>query len=130
MPLDALTRRCVCHALIQDPAAIACDSCKCALVPHHSTWPGLAKWFMVSDLARRQFHAWKSEQQSWEHLVRDTMCQGGTAPNPRGSQYTAATPLAELYPRVLDLAQAWKLAGSPIAQAVDLAPRATQKRTA
>lgn len=127
MALAALTRRCICHALIEDPAAIACDGCQRALVPHHSTFPAVVKWFMVSDLARRQFHAWKSEQQSWEHLVRDTMCQGGTAPNPRGSQYSSVTPIAALYPRVLDLAQAWKLAGSPIAQAIDIAPRTTER---
>ena len=121
--LTALTRVCSCHALIEDPAASACV-CGRILVPHHSTWPLFTKWYGLSELGRRRFHPWLTEQEAWEWILKDAMvCGPGIGPNPRGVQFTTTTPVAELYAPYVDLARAWKAAGSPIARAIDLVQR-------
>lgn len=124
MALTELTRVCICHALISDPAAAACERCSRILVPHHSTWPLFTKWYGLSELGRRRFHSWLTEQEAWEWILKDAMvCGAGIGPNPRGVQFTTTTPVAELYPRFLQLARDWKAAGSPIAHAIDLTKR-------
>jgi hypothetical protein len=129
MPITALTRSCICHELISDPSAIACPRCERALVPHHTSWPPFFKWWLVSELARRRFNQWLTEQSVWEWLLRDAMVTGGAGPNPRGTHFTNDTPAALLYPAALQLATEWKAAGSTIAQATDL-PRRTNDSNA
>lgn len=125
MPISELTRVCLCHAMIYDAAADACSECQRPLVPHHTTWPLYLKWWLLSELLRRRMYAWLTSQRVWEQLLRDAMVFSGaiTAPNPRGAQFSDNTPAADLYPPALQLAQGWKAAGSPIAQAPDLARR-------
>jgi hypothetical protein len=114
------TRVCLCHHIITDPATAECDRCGRAIVPHHSTWPLFFKWWLISELARRRFLPWLSEQAVFEWLLRDAMVPGGAHANPRGTHLTNESPVADLYPRALQLATDWKAAHSPIAQAVDL----------
>jgi hypothetical protein len=101
------------------------------LVPHHSTWSRTTKAFLLSELARRRWLPWMSEQQLWEMLLRDCMVAGGgmTQPNPRGTQYTTSTPAAELYPPAVQLADQWRAMGSPLAVAPDL-PRPEASKAA
>jgi hypothetical protein len=125
MALTETTRACPCHAIITDPAAMVCHACGRILVPHHSAWPLSMKWWLLSELAARRFHAWLSQQDVWEWLLRDAMVGSGgiTHPNPRGTQFTTSTPIADLYPPALELAQRWRNEGSPIAHSIDLARR-------
>lgn len=125
MAITELTRACLCHHLIADPAATVCERCARILVPHHTAWPAFMRWWLLSELGARRFHPWLTPQVVWELLLRDAMVgAGGIAlPNPRGVQYTTSTPAADLYPVALQLAQAWKAAGSPIAQQIDLLRR-------
>jgi hypothetical protein len=120
---SATTRVCGgCRALIGDPAAPVCPRCDRVLVPHHSTWARTTKAFLLSELARRRWLPWMSEQSLWEMLLKDCMTAAGgmTQPNPRGTQYTMVTPLAELYPPTVLLAERWRALGSPLAVAPDL----------
>lgn len=125
MALTELTRACICHALIADPAATVCHNCSRVLVPHYTAWPAFLRWSLLSELGARRFHPWLTPQAVWELMLRDAMIGAGgiTRPNPRGVQFTTSTPAAELYPRFLQIATDWKAAGSPIAVRVDLAGR-------
>jgi len=111
-----------CRELIADPAAPVCPRSDRVLVPHHSTWSRTTKAFLLSELARRRWLPWMSEQSLWEMLLKDCMTAAGgmTQPNPRGTQYTMVTPLAELYPPTVLLAERWRGLGSPLAVAPDL----------
>lgn len=123
--ITELTRVCVCHELLPDPAVTTCPRCARLLVPHHSTWKPVLKWWTISELGRRRFHPWLSDQNVWEWLLKDAMVgSGGVAhPNPRGAHLTTATSPAELYPIALQLAHQWKLSGSPVVRAIDLVRR-------
>lgn len=125
MAISELTRVCLCHALLPDPAVTTCPKCARPLVPHHSAWPMYFKWWNLSELGARRFHPWLSEQAVWEWLLKDTMVHSGglACPNPRGAHLTTATSPADLYPIALQLAQSWKAAGSPIVRAIDLVRR-------
>jgi hypothetical protein len=117
MPMHELTRRCICHALIEDPAAAACEQCARPLVPHFSTWPATMKWWLLAELAGARFHAWLTDQQVFELLLRDALNgirAGASSPNPNGVNITMSTPASELYPIALERAAAWKASGSPI----------------
>lgn len=125
MALTELTRACLCHALIADPAATVCDNCARILVPHHTAWPAFMRWWLLSEMGARRFYPWRTPQAVWEQLLRDAMVGAGgiCTPNPRGVQFTTSTPAAELYPRAVLLATEWKAAGSPIATQPDLRRR-------
>lgn len=117
MAIHELTRVCICHALIADPSAAACEHCARPLVPHFSTWSPLLKWWLLAELASARFHPWLTDQHVFELLLRDALNgirTGASAPNPNGVHITMSTPAAELYPIALERAAAWRANGSPI----------------
>lgn len=115
---SALTRLCsVCRTVLPDPpAAPVCATCGRVACPHHTEWPPVVKWWLLAMLVRSLLLPWKSEQEVWEHLLRDTLngIRAGTRPNPSGVRITMSTPAVELYPIAVERARAWKAAGSPI----------------
>jgi hypothetical protein len=117
MALNETTRVChTCHTLIADPAAAQCDRCGRALCPHHSTWAPRLKWFLVSELLKSLFHPWKTQQSTWEDLLRDTFngIRAGTRPNPAGVHITSSASAADLYPLALARSEDWKAMGSQL----------------
>lgn len=76
----------------------------------------MLKWWLLVELARSLFHAWRSSQETWENLLRDSLngIRVGTRPNPHGTCITMSTPAVELYPLALERATAWRAGGSPI----------------
>ena len=77
MAIDALTRACICHALIQDPGATVCEKCSRVLVPHHSQWPPVLRWWLLAELAGTRFLPWKAAQEVWEELLNDNFVTPG-----------------------------------------------------
>jgi hypothetical protein len=122
MAISELARRCVCHAIVDDPSAAACPNCARALVPHFSTWPPTLRWWLLAELASARFYPWLSDQQVFELLLRDALNgirSGASQPNPNGVDITMTTTAAELYPKALERAAAWKAAGSAIGRKPD-----------
>lgn len=94
--------------------APACGACGRPLCPPHATWPANLKWFLLWQYARARFYPWKSEQEVWEDLLRDTYngVRTGVGPNPHG--LTSSVTAAAVFPRALDDAQRWRADGAPL----------------
>lgn len=125
MALSALTRVCtLCHALLPDPPAPAvCTACGFVAGPHHVDWAPVVKWWLLSELQVDSFHAWRTEQDGWEHKLNVALNGVSlTKPNPWGLPISMSTSAAELYPLAHERAQWWKASGSPIARRVLAAP--------
>ncbi len=123
---SANTRLCtVCRTLLPDPpAAAVCVHCGQVACPHHTEWPAAVKWRLLAMLARSLFLPWKSEQEVWEGLLRDTYTgvrAGSRAPNPNGVHLTMSTPTVEFYLLAVEQTREWKLAGSHIMREPELA---------
>ena len=126
MAIDALTRACICHALIQDPGATVCEKCSRVLVPHHSQWPPVLRWWLLAELAGTRFLPWKAAQEVWEELLKDSLNgvrAGSNKPNPNGPRITMTTPVADLFAIALERAAEWKSNGSHVGPIIEPARR-------
>jgi hypothetical protein len=124
MAITEATRGCaICRAPLPDPpAAPVCAQCGFVDVLHHTQWPPLLKWWLLSELQVDSFAAYRGDQRAFEKKL--SMALNGTSltqPNPWGLPIATNTPAAELYPYAIERAGWWKSAGSPIARRV-LAP--------
>lgn len=116
--ITAATRRCkVCRDLLPEgPEAVAvCARCGILAVPPHATWERSLKFWIMWQHARAKFVPWRTEQETWEMLMRDTLngtLVGSARPNPH--RFSLSTPAATLWPVVLQLHAEWRELGAPI----------------